>query len=210
MVDSSLPGQAFIDAVHESWPSSQADPAGRSGVACAIVVLRHLLVFFGPEDRKRFVGSLHLGKIPVLEQALLHSDKESLDAFFDKMKADLDADGLRFDSLMESRAMHEEVWETSDFSLFLEVAYRASPDGNWGPPPPPMTSCSRPTTGCCTGTVLTGRLPSTSLATLERLTGATAPGYAGWPPVPASSGCATRARTIGCDSTMTCRVSSIS
>jgi hypothetical protein len=135
MVDLSLPCQAFMDAVHESWPSSQPDPAGRSGVACAIIVLRHLLSYFDPEDRQRFVDSLRLGRIPVLEQAVLHSDKDSLDSFFGKMKANLGADDLRFDKLMENSVMHDEIWDKQDFRLFLEVTYRASPDGPWGCPP---------------------------------------------------------------------------
>jgi hypothetical protein len=135
MLDLSLPCQAFMDAVHESWPSSQHDPAGRSGVACAIIVLRHLLSYFDPEDRQRFVDSLRLGRIPVLEQAVLHSDKDSLDSSFGKMKANLGADDLRFDKLMENSVMHDEIWDKQDFRLFLEVTYRASPDGPWGRPP---------------------------------------------------------------------------
>jgi hypothetical protein len=136
-MDLALEPWAFADAAQTRWPDAETDQAGWSGIACAIVVLRHLLSLFDPEARQHFVSGLRESatKNRLLEQALLRSDDDALLAFCAGIEADAGADSLGFMELMENEVMQETVWDTDEFGIFSDVSYHASSAAEWGPVP---------------------------------------------------------------------------
>ncbi len=112
--------------VHAKWPETAQQ--GRSGIACALLVLRHLLSLMPAGHRQEFLRNLRPGQNPVLDQALVHGD----DALLEFCNAENARFGkLGFMELMENEVMQKTVWSTERFDLFSNVSYRPRTETRW-------------------------------------------------------------------------------
>lgn len=125
----------FTSNMQATWPDATAEPARRSGVACAIIVLRYMLSMAVPEERQRFLDSRPRGMNILLEHALLQSDSRALDNLCAELEGKPELRNLGFKSLMENPVMQQTLWDTREFNLFLQVLYRSDHSKRWGPPP---------------------------------------------------------------------------
>ena len=146
MGDSQQPERIYLDAfshlehwdftnlAHSHWLDATKNAPARSGLACAIVVLRHLVSFFDPETRAEFwqtckqpAGQHNL----VLGMVGLVGDDTFMDSMCSMMEELVGFTGLCFSELMESEVMQQTVWGTDLFNMFLHVAHRGSKEQPW-------------------------------------------------------------------------------
>ena len=126
-----------VQRAHAAWPdagSSHTSRTERSGIACAIIVLRHLLSHFAHENRTAFLsGSRKAAQSSLLEAALsLNSDGIWL--LCDEL-ASSDAPNFSFESLMQSASMQDAVWSNDYFRFFNQAFCGSSAHDSWHPVP---------------------------------------------------------------------------
>lgn len=128
-----------LEASHSNWPDAGFDQESRaraSGVACAVIVLRHLLSYFPMEDRKRF---LDLDPQAVAQSMLLSAavtlEPDTSSQLCAELQRTLTPEQLTFHSLMTSDAINHAVWSNEYFRFFHPALYRESREQEWGPVP---------------------------------------------------------------------------
>jgi hypothetical protein len=119
---------------HASWPhvgSDQQSKTIKSGIACAVVLLRHILSHFRLNARLRFlVGSDRVKEIPLIKAALFLKP-EVCAAYCRQIEEGHSPEELTFERLMTSKQMEDMVWSNEYFRFFNHTLRRTSEQSRW-------------------------------------------------------------------------------
>ncbi|GAB1316801.1 hypothetical protein MFIFM68171_07011 [Madurella fahalii] len=126
----------FASFSHSHWPNAEVDPPGRSGIVCAVIILRHLLFFLDGSTRAQILSeALGLQCSPLLLEAACLNDDEDFALSCERIKRRVGSGGLSFESLMESQDIKEALWLTEDCRLLHSVFHRPGETSPWGDVP---------------------------------------------------------------------------
>jgi hypothetical protein len=123
-----------LERSHAAWPDAGADQRSRargSGIACAVIVLRHLLSHFPYKSRRRFLSAEETDGQSTLLTAALSLDPEEASRLCDQVESAHELDELTFQSLMSSDPMVRAVWRNDYFLFFNQAFCRESKDAPW-------------------------------------------------------------------------------
>ena len=126
--------QTAFNLSRQAWPSSdQRFGPNTSGIACAVVVLRHLLCHFPSQARNTFLEGV--GQHAIVENVLLTAalslDRDVAAELCHGLQSSLPVDQLSFERLMGSMIMKATIWESLYFRFFLDSYERASKEEPW-------------------------------------------------------------------------------
>ncbi|KAK3361741.1 hypothetical protein B0T24DRAFT_640012 [Lasiosphaeria ovina] len=115
-----------------NWPNAGSDAAERianSGLACAIVVFRHLLAFFPPDQRREILTLDPAGMATngLVAAILLPDRNESLACLQRYFAAN-----TKFEKIMENKTMAETIWSNELLCPFKPV-FRKAGETAWVP-----------------------------------------------------------------------------
>ncbi|KAK3361841.1 hypothetical protein B0T24DRAFT_684075 [Lasiosphaeria ovina] len=111
------PKASKTDAEAEKAVEKDGVRAGdKSGAACAIIVLRHLLSLLDPEDRKEVMSAENLANSGVLSGALWFRPERSVAEVERRCSP-----GCSFEQLMEGKQMLDTIWADPRFALSLPL-----------------------------------------------------------------------------------------
>jgi hypothetical protein len=119
---------------HARWPdggSDQQSKATRSGIACAVASLRHMLSHFRLKARLRVLaGSDRVKEMPLLK-AVLFLEPEVCAAYCRQIEDGHSPEELAFERLMTSKEMEDIVWANDYFRFFNHTLRRTSERSRW-------------------------------------------------------------------------------
>jgi hypothetical protein len=121
-----------------AWPVfEQSTGTNTSGLACAVVIMRHLLCHFPSHAREEYLAKLGAEAVAknTLLTAALSTDRAVASELCQRLQDSLDPDKLSFERLMDSEAMQTTAWKTRYFCFFGDSYQRDSKQEPWRPLP---------------------------------------------------------------------------
>ncbi|KAK3290394.1 uncharacterized protein B0H64DRAFT_452316 [Chaetomium fimeti] len=121
-----------------AWPVfEQSAGTNTSGLACALVVMRHLLCHFPSPARDAYLAEVGAEAVAenMLLTAAISTDREVASELCQRLQDSLHPDELSFERLMDAEIMQATAWKTRYFCFFGDSYERDSKQEPWRPLP---------------------------------------------------------------------------